>query len=69
MATNLSSYCRQRRLALGLRPGQVARLMAYKSIVGAANKIVMFEERGDIRADLFEKLKAALGIDDATAER
>ena len=43
--------------------------MGYKSIVGAANKIVMFEERGDIRADLFEKLKAALRIDDATAER
>jgi hypothetical protein len=43
--------------------------MGYKSIAGAANKIVMFEERGDIRADLFEKLKAALGIDDATAER
>ena len=43
--------------------------MGYKSVVGAANKIVMFEERGDIRADLFEKLKVALEIDDATAER
>jgi hypothetical protein len=43
--------------------------MGYKSIAGTANKIVMFEERGDVRADLFEKLKGALGIDDATAER
>lgn len=69
MATNLSHYFRQRRLQLGLRPGDVARLMGYKSIVGAANKIVMFEERGDIRADLFEKMKAALEIDDGTVER
>ena len=69
MATNLSTYFRQQRLRLGLRPGQVASLMGYKSIAGAANKIVMFEERGDIRADLFEKLKIALGIDDGTAER
>ena len=68
MATNLSDYFRQRRLQLGLRPGQVAHLMGYKSIVGAANKIVMFEERGDIRPDLFEKLKAALEIDDGTVE-
>ena len=69
MATNLSTFCRQRRLALGLRPGDVARLMGYKSIPGTANKIVMFEERSDIRAELFEKLKSALQIDDATAER
>jgi hypothetical protein len=69
MATNLSTYFRQQRLQLGLRPGQVASLMGYKSITGTANKIVMFEERGDIRADLFEKLKIALGIDDGTAER
>lgn len=69
MATNLSTFCRQRRLAVGLRPGDVARRMGYKSIPGTANKIVLFEERGDIRADLFEKLKVVLEIDDATAER
>ena len=68
MATQLSSYFRQRRLALGLRPGDVTRRMGYKSIAGTANKIVMFEERGDIRPDLFEKLKAALEIDDGTVE-
>ncbi len=64
MATNLSTYCRQRRLQLGLRPGNVARRMGYVSIAGAANKIVLFEERGDIRSDLFNKLKTALEIQD-----
>ena len=69
MATNLSNYFRQQRLRLGLRPGDVARRMGYKSIVGAANKIVMFEERGDIRPDLFEKLRAALEIDETTIQQ
>ncbi len=58
MATTLSTYFRQQRFHLGLRPGDVARLMGYKSIVGTANKIVLFEERGDIRTDLFRKLAA-----------
>ena len=69
MATNLSTYFQQRRLQLGLRHGDVARLMGYRSIFGTANKIVTFEEKGDIRPDLFDKLKAALEIDDATVQR
>jgi len=69
MATNLSTYFRQRRLQLGLRHGDVARLMGYKSIFGAANKIVMFEERGDILAEVFRKLAAVMGIDDGTIQR
>ena len=69
MSTNLSTYFRQRRLALGLRPGEVVCRMGYKSIAGTTNKIVLFEERGNVRPDLFEKLKAALEIDDATVER
>jgi hypothetical protein len=69
MATILSNHFRQRRLQLGLRHGEVARLMGYKSIVGAANKIVRFEETGDVLADLFQKLAAVLGIDDATIQR
>lgn len=69
MATILSNYFRQRRLALGLRYGEVARRMGYKSIVGTANKIVMFEQRGDILAAVFNKLAAVLGIDDATIQR
>jgi hypothetical protein len=40
--------------------------MGYKSIVGTANKIVMFEERGDILAAVFNKLAVVLGIEDET---
>jgi hypothetical protein len=69
LATNLSTYFRQRRLKLGLRLGEVVRRMGYRRIAGAANKIVTFEEEGDIRADLFEKLAAALDIDDGTIQR
>jgi len=43
--------------------------MGYKSIVGTANKIVMFEERGDILAEIFKKLATVLGIDDETIQR
>ena len=69
MATHLSDYFRQQRLHLGLRLGDVARRMGYRSIAGTANKLVLFEELGDIRLDLFEKLKSALEIDDATVKR
>ena len=69
MATNLSNYFRQRRIRLGLRHGDLARLMGYKSVFGTANKIVMFEERGDILAEVFRKLAVALGIDETTIQR
>ena len=69
MATNLSAHFKQQRLRLGLRVGDVARRMGYTRIVGTANKIVMFEEEGDIRAELFRKLAVALEIDEATINR
>jgi len=69
MSTNLSRFFRECRIELGLRHGEVARRMGYKSIVGTANKIVRFEETGDILAAVFNKLAAVLGIDDATIKR
>jgi len=69
MATLLSTHFKDRRLTLGLRPGEVARRMGYKSIVGAANKIRRFEETGSIHAELFVKLALVLDIDQATVER
>lgn len=69
MATNLSNYFRQKRIRLGLRLGDLVRKMGYRSIAGAANKIVMFEERGDIQSDLFQKLATALEIDKLTIQR
>jgi hypothetical protein len=69
MATNLSSHFRQRRLELAFRPGQIAKILGYTSLVGAANKIVRFEETGDIEYRFFKKLAAVLGIERATILR
>lgn len=69
LATNLSTYFRQRRLVLGLRPGQVARILGYRSVVGAANKIVRFEQTGDIDARFFRKFAMVLKVDRATILR
>jgi len=66
VSTHLSRYFRQRRKALGLRFGDVARRMGYKSLPGACNKLVQFEQEGDIPLDLFRKLAAVLEIDEAT---
>ncbi len=69
LSTLLSTYFKDRRLALGLRPGEVARRMGYRSIVGASNQIGRFEETGSIHAELFVKLALALNIEQATVER
>jgi len=69
MATNLSNHFWQQRIALGLRPGQVAQLLGYRSLVGAANKIVRFEQTGDIESRFFRQLAAALGVHKATIQR
>jgi len=69
MSTNLSRFFRERRIDLGLRPGDVARQMGYKSLPGACNKLIYFEERGDIPVALFRNLTVALRIDDETITR
>jgi hypothetical protein len=43
--------------------------LGYKSIVGAANKIVRFEQTGDIHFRFFRQLAAVLGVDKATIKR
>lgn len=68
MTTNLSRYFQQRRLSVGLRHGEVAKRMGYKSLAGACNKIIYFEERGEIVAPVLVKLAAVLGIDQATIQ-
>lgn len=67
--TILSRHFKNRRLDLGLRPGDVARLLGYRSIVGAANKICRFEETGIVHAELFVKLAAAFGVAAPTIDR
>ena len=69
MSTHLSRFFKQRRLDLGLRPGQVARRMGRTSPAGCANRICLFEERGDIKPKLFDELQVALGITDTEVEQ
>lgn len=66
LSTHLSEHFRERRLALELRQGEVARRLGYKSIVGGANKIVRFEQTGEIDHKLLLRLAEVLGIDQAT---
>jgi hypothetical protein len=69
MATNLSEHFRHERLVLGLTIGEAARLLGYRSVVGAANKIVRFEQGGDIDHRLFRKVAAVLFVDKGTIRR
>jgi hypothetical protein len=67
MSTNLSRFFRRRRLDLGLRPGQVARLTGGR-LCKTATRICLFEERGSIDPRLFPRLQAALGITEAEVD-
>lgn len=68
MSTHLSRFFKQRRLALGLRMGQVAeRTSRRKSKM--ANRIIRFEEIGEMDPRLFVELQAALGITDAEVDQ
>jgi hypothetical protein len=66
VATRLSEHFRQRRLALELKHGEVARRLGYRSVAGGANKIVRFEQSGDIDAGLLLRLAEVLDVDRAT---
>lgn len=69
MATNLSRYFEERRIARGLKPGQLASLVGYKNIPKGSNRIRAFEIAGKISTSLFEKLVSVLEIDRATIEK
>ncbi len=66
MATNLSNHFWQRRLQLGLRLADMAKLLGYRSLIGAANKIVRFEQTGDVDSRFLRQLTTVLGIEKAT---
>lgn len=69
MATKLSTYFKAQRLRKGLRYGQLARLAGYRSLVGCANKLIQFEERGSIHWELLQKIATVLEIDETTIEQ
>lgn len=60
--THLSRYFEQQRLALGLKPGQLARLAGCKNVPKSGGRIRTFELSGEISKELFEKLAHALEI-------
>lgn len=62
VTTHLSRYFWQRRLALKVSFGELARRMGYKNTAKGANRIIAFERDNKIHQELFYKLAAALGI-------
>ena len=62
MATHVSRFFRQRRQALDLSLGELARRLGYQNVAKGANRIQRFEQEAEIPPDLFDKLTEALGI-------
>lgn len=69
MATHLSRHFEERRLAKGLKPGQLSALAGCINISKNANRIRTFEITGKISTSLFEKLAFVLEIDRATIQK
>lgn len=69
MATKLSRYFEERRIAKGLKPGQLAALAGCINISKNANRIRTFEITGKVSTTLLEKLIAVLEIDTATIQK
>lgn len=69
MSTHLSRHILDKRLALGLKPSQLARLANCTNFLKSGNSIRQFEITGNISQHLFAKLVAVLKVDPATIER
>lgn len=69
MSTNLSRHFEEKRRALGLKPGQLARLAGCSNDSKNGSRIRTFEIGGYISRELFEKITAALEVDQETIEK
>jgi len=69
MSTHLSRYFEQKRLDLGLKPSQLARLADCVNVQKNGSRIRSFELSGNIGEGLFEKIAAVLEIDAGTVEQ
>jgi hypothetical protein len=69
MSTHLSRCFEEKRLALGLKPGQLARLAGCSNVNKNGNRIRQFEITGNISQELFTKIAAVLEVDQATVAR
>ena len=69
MSNHLGGHFKARRLEKGLSLGQIGRLLGYKNLSKAANKVQWFEENGSMRQDLLLKLMAILDIEPQTVQQ
>jgi len=63
MATRLSSFFEQQRLAKDLKPGQLAQLLGCTNLSKNGSRIRVFEQTGSISKELFEKLARYFEVD------
>ncbi len=68
MATQLSRYFEQQRVARGLKPGQLAQLLGFSNLSKNGSRIRVFEQTGAISKELFEKLVDYFAVDSQTIE-
>ena len=69
MSTHLSRYFHEKRLALGLKPGQLAQRAGCSNVSKNGNRIRQFELTGDISQEIFTRIAVVLEVDQATVER
>lgn len=69
MATHLSKYFKKRRIEMGLKTGQLARLVGYRNLSKGIRRITEFETTGAVHPVLFQKLTAALEVEQETIKR
>ena len=69
MSTHLSRYFQTKRLALGLKPGQLAQRAGCSNVSKNGNRIRQFEIGGDISQEIFTRIAAVLEVEQATVER
>jgi len=69
MSTHLSRHFESKRLALGLKPSELARLACCQNILKNGNRIRQFELSGNVGLELFAKVAAVLEVDSATIEQ
>lgn len=62
----LAKHFRERREAMKLTVGQLARLVVYRNLGKGAKRIHVFEQTGHVRADLLGKLVSVLDVDEGT---
>jgi len=68
MATRLSRFFEQQRLAKSLKPGQLAQLLGCTNLSKNGSRIRVFEQSGTISRELFEKLARYFEVDRQTIE-